>query len=100
MLGGLRLVTPPNSDKYAQESSRQFDEAYGESLGLTNMHAEERKGEEYRGNGGGRRGGKEKSKTNTENILVFIYLDLYLIASHPEYSKSFLISQVFHSPSN
>ena len=30
MLGGLRLVTPPNSDKYAQESSRQFDEAYGE----------------------------------------------------------------------
>ena len=28
--GGLRLVTPPNSDKYAQESSRQFDEAYGE----------------------------------------------------------------------
>ena len=30
ILGGLRLVTPPNSDKYAQESSRQFDEAYGE----------------------------------------------------------------------
>jgi hypothetical protein len=46
MLGGLRIVTPPNSDKYAQESSRQFDEAYGESLGLTDMHAEERRGEE------------------------------------------------------
>ena len=30
--GGLRLVTPPNSDKYAQESSRQFDEAYGLSF--------------------------------------------------------------------
>ena len=31
MPGGLRLVTPPNSDKYAQESTRQFDEAYGKS---------------------------------------------------------------------
>eukprot|EP00596_Hydrurales_sp_CCMP1899_P000433 CAMPEP_0119043108 /NCGR_PEP_ID=MMETSP1177-20130426/17647_1 /TAXON_ID=2985 /ORGANISM="Ochromonas sp, Strain CCMP1899" /LENGTH=989 /DNA_ID=CAMNT_0007010475 /DNA_START=132 /DNA_END=3098 /DNA_ORIENTATION=- len=30
--GGLRLVTPPNSDKYVQESSRQFDEAYGLSF--------------------------------------------------------------------
>lgn len=56
-------MTPPNSDKYAQESSRQFDEAYGESLGLTNMHAEEIKREE------GRR---------RENVLIFIYLDLYL----------------------
>jgi len=27
--GGLRLVTPPNSDQYALESTRQFDEAYG-----------------------------------------------------------------------
>eukprot|EP01038_Epipyxis_sp_PR26KG_P010640 gene10640-14290_t len=26
--GGLRIVTPPNSDQYAIESSKQFDEAY------------------------------------------------------------------------
>lgn len=27
--GGLRIVTPPNSDQHAIESSRQYDEAYG-----------------------------------------------------------------------
>jgi glutamate dehydrogenase len=27
--GGLRIVTPQNSDAYAQESSRQYDEVYG-----------------------------------------------------------------------
>ena len=27
--GGLRIVTPNNSDQYSLESSRQFDEAYG-----------------------------------------------------------------------
>lgn len=27
--GGLRIVTPPSSDQYSLESSRQFDEAYG-----------------------------------------------------------------------
>eukprot|EP00595_Chromulina_sp_UTEXLB2642_P000372 CAMPEP_0196762282 /NCGR_PEP_ID=MMETSP1095-20130614/1684_1 /TAXON_ID=96789 ORGANISM="Chromulina nebulosa, Strain UTEXLB2642" /NCGR_SAMPLE_ID=MMETSP1095 /ASSEMBLY_ACC=CAM_ASM_000446 /LENGTH=572 /DNA_ID=CAMNT_0042112867 /DNA_START=1492 /DNA_END=3210 /DNA_ORIENTATION=+ len=27
--GGLRIVTPQNSDQYALESTRQFDEAYG-----------------------------------------------------------------------
>lgn len=27
--GGLRLVTPPNSEQYAHESARQFDEVYG-----------------------------------------------------------------------
>lgn len=26
--GGLRIVTPPNSDQYALESTRQYDEAY------------------------------------------------------------------------
>lgn len=31
--GGLRVVTPPNSDLYAIESSRQFDEVYGLSYG-------------------------------------------------------------------
>jgi glutamate dehydrogenase len=30
--GGLRIVTPQNSDQYALESSRQFDEAYGLSF--------------------------------------------------------------------
>ena len=30
--GGLRIVTPGNSDQHAQESSRQFDEVYGLSL--------------------------------------------------------------------
>ena len=30
--GGLRIVTPPNSDQYALESTRQFDEAYGLSF--------------------------------------------------------------------
>lgn len=27
--GGLRIVTPPNAEQHALESSRQFDEAYG-----------------------------------------------------------------------
>jgi len=27
--GGLRIVTPPNTDQYAAESSRHFDEVYG-----------------------------------------------------------------------
>lgn len=27
--GGLRIVSPPNVDQYALESTRQFDEAYG-----------------------------------------------------------------------
>lgn len=31
--GGLRIVTPPNSDTKAIESSRHFDEVYGLSLG-------------------------------------------------------------------
>jgi len=30
--GGLRLVTPSNADQFTQESSRQFDEAYGLSF--------------------------------------------------------------------
>ena len=30
--GGLRVVTPPNTDQYALESSRHFDEAYSLSL--------------------------------------------------------------------
>ena len=30
--GGLRIVTPTNSDQYILESSRQFDEAYGLSF--------------------------------------------------------------------
>ena len=62
-VGGLRLVTPPNSDKYAQESSRQFDEAYGESLGLFDMHARKRR----EGEGG------ERMLSNS-SIFIFTFI--------------------------
>lgn len=56
-------MTPPNSDKYAQESSRQFDEAYGESLGLFDMHARKRR----EGEGG------ERMLSNS-SIFIFTFI--------------------------